>query len=163
MFLRKAQAFADLMPISRGRGSVYLSASGWWKRGRLTRKWQVASGGRPFSRPRWPLVDIGRSLAKAQRPAQGRTTRWQTTNLSGPGQLFSPTGVHTGQHQTLAEPKALKPGQTLRILASARIFGFVDLRAVNFANFAPISIKRGEPVPIYRAPGHTILIQSRNC
>src|SRR6266480_772181 len=49
-----------------------------------------AGGGRPFSRPRWPLVDIGRSLARAQRPAQRRTARRRTANFSAPGQLFSP-------------------------------------------------------------------------
>jgi hypothetical protein len=51
IFVGKAQTFADSMPISRIRGKLYLTG--------------FSSGQRPFFQPRWPLVDIGRTLAKA--------------------------------------------------------------------------------------------------
>lgn len=48
-----------------------------------------ASTERPFSRPRCPLVDIGRTLAKAQRPAQSRRAGWQTESFCPKATFFT--------------------------------------------------------------------------
>jgi len=70
--LGEAQTFADLMGISTYREERVPVGEPVVENGQTDSRMLKGSarGGRPFSRPRWPLVDIGRSLAKAQRLAQ---------------------------------------------------------------------------------------------
>jgi hypothetical protein len=123
--LGEALTFAGLMGIRRYRGRM------------------AGPRGRPFSRPRWPLVDMCRSLAKAQRPAQRRTAHNQTANISCPGQLFSPTRVHRSQNQALCRTKTRLGKPTEQTGLEARIFGIFDLQAVNFPESMCIRECRG--------------------
>jgi hypothetical protein len=72
-------------------------------------------------------------------------------NFSDPGQLFSPTRVHTGEHQALANQKATRElGANPSDFYLRQDFGIFDLRTVNFIRSMPISTYRGH-VPFYQA------------
>lgn len=139
--LREAQAFADSMPISRHRGRVYLSASRWWKTGGLTREWDFHQRWATIFTTPMAMVDIGRNLAKGQRPAERRTARSRTANLFALGQLFLPTRVHTGTKRGASQKVARK--STEQTGPKARIFAVFELAAVNFPELMPISEYRG--------------------
>lgn len=100
----EAQTFAELMGIRRYWGQVYLSASQWWKTGRLTRQWQVSLG-------RTTIFITSMAISRyreesSQAPTTG--TKPDGSEPNGeyfcPGQLFSTTRVHTGT-KAGGEPK----------------------------------------------------------
>jgi hypothetical protein len=142
--LGKAQAFADLVGISRYRGRVHLSASWWWKTGRLTRERRVPlEVGDHFHDPE----AIGRYVEES---GQSPTTGTKGGRLITKRRIFLAQddcfhrlvfiGVRT---KPLVEPKTRLGRPTEQTGLEARIFGIFDLQAVNFPESMCIRECRG--------------------